>query len=115
MQGILNTRTPFYLNHPLVFDSFLGFFVWSCFFSPLKPSCVLSLQFILLLALLPVAFVLLGPDSASLTPFEEAFYVSSGTCGVTRYTILGKISLCHLPDLHLLVKQNAIFSLPMLF
>lgn len=77
------------------------------FFLPLKPSYVLSLQFILLIAILPVAFVLLGPDSASLTPFEESFLccVSSGTCGVTCYTILGEISLCHYLELHLLVKK----------
>ena len=112
MQGILNTRTPFYLNHPLGFDRF----VFGVFF-PLKPSYVLPLEFILLIAVVHVAFVQLGPDSASLMQFEIFFLccVNSGTCELTCYSVLGKIALCHLLDLHLLVKQNVIFSPSMLF
>lgn len=102
--------------HPLAFDSFLlGGFNWFivCFFPPEAFRCIIPTVYSPN-SYSPCGVCVVG-DRFCLTYSDFLCCVSSGTCEVKCYEILEKMSLCLLLDLHFLVKQNVIFSSPMLF
>lgn len=103
--------------HPLVFDSFLfGGFDLVCFlffFFPEAFLCIIPTVYSL--NSYPPCGVCVAGDRFYLTSSDLLCCVSSGTCEVTCYEILEKILPCHLLDMHLLFKQNVIFSSPTLF
>lgn len=114
--GNFTLQDIFYLNITLWFlDSFLfGGFGLFWFFFPLEAFLCIIPTVYSPNSYPPCGVCAVG-DRFYLTSSDLLCCVSSGTCEVACYEILEKMSLCHLLDLHVLVKQNVIFSSPTLF